>query len=199
MFSNFLFHRIIQTKLEPLTEEQLIKGCLRGDRRCQKEVFQRYAGKMLVVCRRYTRHNAEAQDILQDSFIKVFGRLDQFRFQGSFEGWIRRIVVHTALKNYSKSSFKKEVIGIEDYQEGSMESGVISKLNREDLLREINNLPEGYKVVFNLYVVEGYSHREIADLLGIGESTSRSQLTKARKMLQSRLKKIRQFDEARSA
>lgn len=182
-----------------MTEKELIKGCLRKDRRYQKEVFQRYAGKMLVVCRRYARHRLEAEDILQDAFIKVFSRLDQFRFQGSFEGWIRRIVVHTAIKNYSKSSFQKEVIGMEDYQDNGMESNILSELNREDLMKEINRLPEGYRVVFNLYVVEGYSHREIAKLLGIGESTSRSQLTKARKMLQSRLKKTSYFEKARIA
>lgn len=182
-----------------MTEKELIKGCLREDRRCQKEVFRRYAGKMLAACRRYTRHQMEAEDIVQDAFIKVFDRIGQFRGQGSFEGWIRRIVIHTALKNYSKSSFQKELIGMEDYNDQPVSPKALSELQQEDILREISKLPDGYKLVFNLYVIEGYSHKEIAKSLGIEESTSRSQLTKARKMLQYRLLKLQQWEEARTA
>ena len=98
-----------------MTDKALIEGCLKENKHCQKELFLRYAGKMLTVCRRYTRHQLEAEDILQDAFIKVFDKIDQFKFNGSFEGWIRRIVVNTALKNYQRSSFQKEQIGIEDY------------------------------------------------------------------------------------
>jgi RNA polymerase sigma-70 factor (ECF subfamily) len=167
-----------------VTEKELVKGCMREDRRCQQELFLRYSGKMLAVCLRYTRHRMEAEDILQDAFIKVFDNISKFEFKGSFEGWIRRIVINTALKNYSKKSFKQEQIGLENQPELPLEPEIYNTLQEEELLRLINQLPDGYRVVFNLYAVEGYSHKEIADLLGIQESTSRSQLVKARKMLQ---------------
>jgi len=144
----------------------------------------------LAVCTRYTRHRMEAEDVLQDAFIKIFRNLEKFEGKGSFEGWMRRIVVNTALKNYNKSSFKKERIGLEDYQEASMDPDVISSLYKEELLKVIEELPNGYRVVFNLYVIEGFSHREIAQELKIQESTSRSQLVKARKMLQSKITQI---------
>jgi len=126
----------------------------------------------------------EAEDILQDAFIKVFDNIGRFEFKGSFEGWIRRIVINTALKNYSKKSFKQEQIGLENQPELPLDPEIYSNLEEEELLRLINRLPDGYRLVFNLYAVEGYSHKEIAELLGIQESTSRSQLVKARKMLQ---------------
>lgn len=139
---------------------------------------------MLGVCLRYTRHEMEAEDILQDAFIKVFDHIDKFEFKGSFEGWIRRIVINTALKNYSKKSFKHEQIGLESQPELPLEPDIYAHLQEEELLRLITRLPDGYRIVFNLYAIEGYNHKEIAELLGIQESTSRSQLVKARKMLQ---------------
>jgi len=178
---------LILKKLAPLTEKELIEGCIREDKSCQKALFLQYAGKMLTVCRRYARHHLEAEDLLQDAFIKVFDKIDQYKFTGSFEGWIRRIVINTALKNVQKSSFQRERIGMEDYEEGSLEPSVFARLHEEEILAIIATLPEGYKVVFNLYVIEGYSHREIAKMLNIEESTSRSQLVKARKMLQTKI------------
>ena len=148
---------------------------------------------MLAVCLRYTRHRMEAEDILQDAFIKVFDNISRFEFKGSFEGWIRRIVINTALKNYGKKSFKQEQIGLENQPELPLEPEIYSNLEEEELLRLINQLPDGYRVVFNLYAVEGYSHKEIADLLGIQESTSRSQLVKARKMLQGMIVKLQKI------
>lgn len=132
----------------------------------------------------------EAEDILQEAFIKVYDNVAKFQFKGSFEGWIRRIVINTALKNYQKSSFQKERIGLEDYDDRPIEPEAISLLQEEELLDLIEQLPDGYRVVFNLYAVEGYSHKEIAEMLGIGESTSRSQLVKARKMLKDRILKL---------
>lgn len=139
---------------------------------------------MLAVCRRYTRHHMEAEDILQDAFIKVFKHLEKFEQRGSFEGWIRRIVVNTALKNIDKKSFTNEQIGGEENHDPGAVPSVYGSLGAEDLMQLIARLPEGYRVVFNLYAIEGFSHKEIAEVLGIGESTSRSQLVKARKMLQ---------------
>jgi RNA polymerase sigma factor (sigma-70 family) len=175
---------------EHLTDKELIEGCIREDRRCQMELFRRFAGKMMAVCRRYARHELEAEDILQDAFIKVFDNLDKFEFKGSFEGWIRRIVVNTALKNFQRASFQKEQMGLESFDEQSLDPEAVSNLQEEELMDLISKLPDGYRVVFNLYVIEGFSHKEIADMLEIGESTSRSQLVKARKMLKEQIQKI---------
>lgn len=176
-----------------MTEKDLIQGCTRGDRKCQEEVFRRYAGKMLVVCRRYARHQMEAEDILQDAFIKIFKNIGDFQERGSFEGWVRRIVVNTALKNIDKKSFSNEQIGGEIDNDAGEAPSVYSELGEEDLLKMIASLPEGYRVVFNLYAIEGFSHKEIADLLGVGESTSRSQLVKARKLLQEMILKTQKI------
>lgn len=172
-------------KLLSVTERELIQGCMREDRLCQQEVFQRYAGKMFTVCLRYARHKMEAEDLLQDAFIKIFDNIKQFEFKGSFEGWIRRIVVNTALKNYSRKSFANEQIGLENLPDPALEPSIYDHLSEEELLGLIASLPDGYRVVFNLYAIEGYSHKEIAESLNIQESTSRSQLVKARKLLQS--------------
>ncbi len=177
----------------PLTEQDLIIGCIREDRVCQRELFRLYAGKMLTVCTRYARHHQEAEDILQDAFIKVFDNISKFQAKGSFEGWIRKIVINTALKNYKKSSFQKELIGVEDYPENSIDPSVIPHMQAEELLKIIEGLPEGYRIVFNLYAIEGFSHKEIAEMLNIKESTSRSQLVKARKMLQERILKLQKI------
>lgn len=172
-----------------MTENELIQGCLREDRRAQRAVFDRYAGKMMSVCLRYARHRMEAEDLLQDAFIKVFDNINRFEGKGSFEGWIRRIVINTALKNVSRHSFQKEGIGLENIVETSADPTVFSQLSENELLTMISRLPDGYRVVFNLYVIEGYSHKEIGDLLGIEESTSRSQLVKARSVLQNQVLK----------
>ncbi len=144
---------------------------------------------MLGVCNRYARNGADAEDILQDAFIKVFDKIHQFKFEGSFEGWIRRIVVNTALKKYSLRRYEKEVVGyeIKDRDESSMEPSAYSHLSEKDLLDLINSLPDGYRVIFNLYVIEGFQHDEIAEMLGIQPGTSRSQLVKARSMLQKQI------------
>jgi RNA polymerase sigma factor (sigma-70 family) len=181
---------LLTVKFASLTERELIEGCLREDSRCQEEVFRRYAGKMMAVCRRYARHEMEAEDLLQDAFIKVFDNLKKFEFKGSFEGWIRRIVINTALKNFQRASFQKEQLGLESFDEQSIDPEAVANLQEEELLTMISQLPDGYRVVFNLYVIEGFSHKEIADMLVIGESTSRSQLVKARKMLKDQIQKI---------
>lgn len=176
-----------------VTERELIEGCMREDRKCQQEVFRRYASKMMGVCLRYARHQMEAEDLLQDAFIKVYNNISKFEYKGSFEGWIRRIVVNTALKNYSKKSFTYEQIGVEEQPESSAPPEVYAHLHEEELLKLVADLPDGYRVVFNLYAIEGYSHKEISEMLGCQESTSRSQLVKARKLLQSQILKLQKI------
>jgi RNA polymerase sigma factor (sigma-70 family) len=172
-----------------LTEDELIRGCLREEAACQKELFNRYASRMLGVCTRYARNITDAEDILQDAFIKVFDKIHQFKFEGSFEGWIRRIMVNTALKKYSLRRYEKEVVGyeIKDRDESSMEPSAYSHITQKELMDLVNNLPDGYRMIFNLYVIEGYQHDEIATLMGIQPGTSRSQLVKARTMLQKQI------------
>jgi RNA polymerase sigma-70 factor (ECF subfamily) len=170
-----------------VTETELIQGCIRKDRQSQKALFKLFAPKMLSVCRRYARHHMEAEDILQDGFIKVFSNIESFKFNGSFEGWVRRIMVNTALKLVSKSAFKKETIGVEEYQDNHTDAEIFAKLSADDILNLVEQLPDGYRVVFNLYVIEGFSHRDIAEELQIEESTSRSQLVKARRILQKKI------------
>ncbi|MDQ6755661.1 MAG: RNA polymerase sigma factor [Bacteroidota bacterium] len=178
-----------------MTDDELIKGCLKEDESSQRELFRRYAGKMLGVCQRYAHNSADAEDIVQDAFIKVFEKIHQFKNEGSFEGWIRKIVVNTALKKYTVIRYDKEVSGYEinDTNESSIEATAYSHLKEKELLGLINNLPDGYRLIFNLYVIEGYQHEEIAAMLGIQPGTSRSQLVKARNMLKNQIFKMQRI------
>lgn len=165
--------------------EELISYCLQGDRFAQKSLFEKYAGKMMATCLRYATDRSDAQDILQEAFIKVFKNLKNFEKKGSFEGWIRTIVINTALNKKNKLSFSREKHVEENFLDvNNYEPSVISRLTADEILKFIDKLPEGYRIVFNLYVVEGYSHKEIGKLLDIKEASSRSQLAKARRMLQ---------------
>jgi RNA polymerase sigma-70 factor (ECF subfamily) len=150
-------------------------------------LFEQYAGKMMTVCLRYCKTRMEAEDILQDSFLRIFKYIHQFKFEGSFEGWMRRIVVNTALKSISRK--KINFSEMNDYTEaaGVIEPYVYSNLGEDVILKLINQLPEGYRLVFNLNAIEGFSHEEIGKMLDIQPSTSRSQLVKARKILQTKI------------
>jgi RNA polymerase sigma factor (sigma-70 family) len=170
-----------------LTEKQLIEDCLKGNARSQRRLFQRFAGKMMTVCRRYAYDQTEAEDMLQDAFIKVFTHLDQYRFEGSLEGWIRRIVVHCALKALQKKRIRFTDLALETEALPSPDAGALSAMSAAELLKLISALPDGYRVVFNLYVIEGYDHNEIAALLDISPATSRSQLLKARRALRDQI------------
>lgn len=145
---------------------------------------------MYVICLRYARHELEAQDILQEGFIKVFRKLDTYRGEGTIGSWIKTIIVRTAIKTYHSGHFQHENVGQEMEVEEHVNPTIISKLTEEEIINAIKKLPEGYRTVFNLYAIEGYKHKEIADLLGIGESTSRSQLVKARRLLQTYLSRL---------
>jgi RNA polymerase sigma factor (sigma-70 family) len=173
-----------------LDEETLIRECLRGKADAQRRLYDRYAGNMYAVCLRYARNASDAADILQEGFVKVFTKLDQYHFQGSFEGWIRRIMVNTALRTYQRQRFDLEQSGYEQLPDKPIEPDAVAKLSAAELRNLIEQLPDGYRVVFNLVAIEGYSHAEAADLLNIQESTSRSQLTKARRWLCEQLERL---------
>ena len=170
--------------MRELTERDLVEGCRRRDRRVQELLYARFSRRMYAVCLRYARHRSEAADLLQEGFIRVFGRLDGFRMEGSLEGWIRRIMVHTCIDHYRTKAFQNERIGMDHMPEGAEEPTALEHLGMEELQALVRALPDGYRMVFNLYAIEGYDHAEIADLVGCMESTSRSQLAKARRMLQ---------------
>lgn len=166
---------------------QLIQASIQGDARAQESLFYTYAGKMMAVCRQYAKTQEEAEDILQEGFIRVFTYLSSFESSGSFDAWIRRVFVNTALKQIAKKHQYFENITDEMISKSDDEADAISKLSEAEILALLDLLPLGYKTVFNLFVVEGYNHKEISEMLGIEESTSRSQLVKARKLLQEKI------------
>lgn len=166
---------------------------MRGTAQCQRDLYERFAGKMYAVCLRYARTREDAADILQEGFVKVFTKLDQFQFQGSFEGWIRRVMVNTALRAYQKQRYDYEQTGYERLPDMPVDPDAVSLLSEAELMGLVRRLPDGYRSVFNLVAIEGYSHAEAAEMLGIQESTSRSQLTKARRYLEEEVSKIQKI------
>ena len=167
-------------------EEQLIAGCKDGKPRAQKEIFEQYASVMLSVCVRYVNDRETARDILQEGFIKLYTKIDTYSGIGSFAGWVRRIFVTTALEHLRENDAMKQNVSIDEYSNSIIDNDttVLDKISADDLLGCIAKLPDGYRTVFNLYAIEGYSHTEIGEMLGISESTSRSQFMRARKILQ---------------
>jgi len=175
-----------------MTEEAILKGCLNNDPVAQRELYNRYSAKMLAVCYRYGHSREDAEDMLQEGFIKVFMQIHTFENRGAFEGWIRRIIVHTCINILKKNKKFNESVDI-IYATGMQvrEETIPAIIQAKQVVECIRLLPIGYRTVLNLYAVEGYSHREIADMLDIEESTSRSQYTRARAMLEDILVKKR--------
>jgi RNA polymerase sigma factor (sigma-70 family) len=173
-----------------ITENDLINGCIAGNRRMQELLYQRFAPKMYAVCLRYANNADDANDLLQEGFIKVYRNLDKFRKEGSFEGWVRRIFVNTAIEHYRR---KVNMNSVSEREESTAEEGAwnaLDHLAEKDIIGLVQDLSPGYRTVFNMYVIEGYAHREIADMLGISEGTSKSQLARAKAILQ---KKVSEF------
>ena len=167
-----------------LPESDLIKGCIDGNRRMQEELYNRFAPKMYAVCLRYAGNADDAQDILQDGFVKVYKNLARFRGEGSFEGWVRRIFVNTSIEHLRRKTYLKPIAEKEENTIPLKEKSVLDNLGEKDILKLVRQLSPGYRTVFNLYVVEGYTHKEIGDMLQISEGTSKSQLARARVILQ---------------
>ncbi len=174
-----------------ISESDLISGSIEGDRRMQEELYKRFAPKMYAVCLRYANNADDAQDLLQEGFIKVFKNLHRFRAEGSFEGWVRRVFVNSSIEHFRKKSAKLATVS--DKEESTIEDSDITALDslaEKDIINLIQELSPGYRTVFNLYVIEGYAHKEIGELLGISEGTSKSQLARAKAILQ---KKVAQY------
>jgi RNA polymerase sigma-70 factor (ECF subfamily) len=173
------------------TEKHLIAACKEGDRKAQKQLYETYSGKMMGVCLRYCKDRETAKDLLHDGFLKVFSHIDDFESKGSFEGWVRRIMVNTALEHLRKQVDEGYSQQIEEaYSLSSSDLGVLEKMQAEELVAIIQRLPDTYRSVFNLFVVEGYSHKEIAQAMNITESSSRVYLTRAKQLLQEMLATI---------
>lgn len=168
---------------------ELIEDCKAGKRTAQQKLYDILAGKMFAVCLRYAKDRMTAEDILQMSFVKVFGKIWEFQNDGTLEGWVRRIVVNTAIEAYRKTVRQTDILAGEAVMENVVDESVFDQLQMADLLDLINSLPDGYRIVFNMYVIEGYSHKEIAAILGITEGGSKSQLSRARRLLQVKIKK----------
>lgn len=174
-----------------ISDPDLIRGCIDGNKHMQEQLYERFAPKMYAVCLRYANNAGDAQDLLQEGFIKIFKNLHHFRGEGSFEGWVRRVFVNTSIEYFRKKSARLSMVS--EKEENSLEDTDISALDNlaeKDLLRIVQELSPGYRTVFNLYVVEGFSHKEIGERLGISEGTSKSQLARAKAILQ---KKVAQY------
>lgn len=174
-----------------MSYEQIINDCLKGKARAQRELFDLLSPKMMTVCLRYMGNAPEAEDVFQMAFVKVFKNLKDFQKDGSFEGWVRRIFVNSCLDQIRKNKKTKFDVSVDDVSyKLEHDDYIVESLIAEDLMKLVNEMPDGYRTVFNLFAIEGYSHKEIADTLGITESTSKSQYKRARGYLMNSLEKI---------
>ncbi|MEY3236079.1 MAG: hypothetical protein RI883_180 [Bacteroidota bacterium] len=174
-----------------MDDTTLVIECVKGNIRAQQKLFDKFARKMLGVCMRYTKNTEQAEDVLQDGFVKVYSKLKDFKMEGSLEGWIRRIMVNTALDQIRKNGKVLGDTNIDDVgYKIENNAFVFEALIAEDLMKMVQAMPTGYKIVFNMFAIEGYTHFEIAETLGISENTSKSQYSRARAYLREKLELI---------
>lgn len=178
------------------TIDDLMEGCKAGDRKMQELLYRQTAAKMLAVCMRYAKDRMEAEDVLQMGYIKIFQKIKEYRGDGSFEGWIRRVMVNTAIESYRKNLRSLNVVEIDEAYEQPSTGFDFGTLGMQDLMKVIQKLADGYRMVFNMYVIEGYSHKEIGEALGISEGASKSQLSRARAILKDEIIKMEGFGYA---
>jgi RNA polymerase sigma factor (sigma-70 family) len=182
-----------------MDEKQLLKDCLKGDEIAQKHFYEQYAPKMFGVCLRYAKDKSTAEDYLQEAFVKVFTKLKSYRSEGSLEGWIRRVVVNCCLEQLRKSDILKYSVELNyAHQITDADANISEQIHATQLLEHIRSLPPGFRTVFNLFAIEGYSHKEIAKLLQISEGTSKSQYARARVWLQHKLEKESSIENDRT-
>ena len=170
------------------SEEELIAGCLSGNRQAQRQLYETYSRRFLAICLRYLKDQEQAEDVMIQSFMKIFEKLSQFQGKGSFEGWMKRIVVTQALMAIRSNRSLILAVSLEDAEkEQAPAAEALNQLEVAELMELVQSLPLGYRTVFNLFAIEGYSHQEIGELLGIAESTSKSQLNRARSVLKEKI------------
>ena len=168
------------------TEADIIKGCLKGDRKAQQHLYEQYCGKFLAICMRYIKERDLSEDVMIGGFMKIFEKLPQFEEKGSFEGWMKKIMVRESLITLRKSK-NMALVNLESYDDLQDHQYEFRDMEASELMEMIQGLPVGYRTVFNLYAIEGYTHAEISELMGISENTSKSQLSRARGLLKQRL------------
>ncbi len=171
---------------------QIVKKCKAYDKRAQRELYEVYSPVLYGICLRYSKSEAEAEDILQDAFVKILTKINDFDDRGSFEGWMKRIVVNTAISSYHKNKKYNDIYDIDKIKETDSENYTFGNesFTKDELMSVINSLPEGYRMIFNLYAIEGYKHKEIADMLGISHNTSKSQYLRAKEKIRQKLEVI---------
>lgn len=174
-----------------LDEDQLVEGCLQGGRKYQKLLYEHFYGSMMVVCMRYSNDREEARDILHEGFMKVFTNLDKFKRGTNLGAWVRRIMINTAIDHYRRIAKLPTLVEINQAVHEVDMSDVVSDMSAAEILAMVQRLSPAYRTVFNLYVIEGYSHKEVGDMLGISEGTSKSNLAKARGKLQAMIQRSR--------
>ncbi len=176
--------------------QELVTGCQQRNRLAQKQLYDVFGGKLFAICMRYTKNRSDAEDVLQESFIKIYEHISSFRNDSPVEFWMRAIVVNTALNHLRKEKYWKEFGNIEEYENGIADSNVtLANFQHQQLLEMIQELPPGCQTIFNLFAIEGYRHNEIAEKLGITEGTSKSQYARARALLQKKLNKENKIDD----
>ena len=171
-----------------MTEQELVEGCIREDRICQRELWSRYSKKIMSLCLRYCNSQEEAEDALMEAYVKIYDNLSKFRFQSSLETWMRRVAVNLCINKIRARKHIWTSITDDEYRLGYNDDA-FEDLQVNQIMKMVEALPVGYRTVFNMYAIEGYSHKDIAEMLGIDEGTSRSQFAKARKVLQQQIKK----------
>jgi RNA polymerase sigma factor (sigma-70 family) len=169
------------------TTDTLISKCKAGERKAQELLYKQFAAKMMGVCMRYATDKMEAEDMLQNGFIRVFQKMADYRGEGAFEGWVRRIMVHSSIEYYRKHHKMMQAVDMDNVDEPSVDPIAASNLDAKDLMLLIQQLAPGYRIVFNLYALEGYSHKEIGEIVGITEGASKSQLSRARAILKEQI------------
>ncbi|MCX2480904.1 RNA polymerase sigma factor [Pedobacter sp. MC2016-15] len=174
----------------PYTINDLMEGCKAGNRKMQELLYRQTSSKLLLVCMRYARDRMEAEDVLQLGYVKIFQKINEYRGDGSFEGWMRKVMVNCAIESYRKNLRTLNIVPIEEGYEQPSTGFDFSRLGMQDLLSLIQKLADGYRIVFNMYIIEGYSHKEISASLGISESASKSQLSRARAILKEEISKM---------
>lgn len=170
-----------------MNEEQLVKACLDGNKAAQRQFYELYARRMMGLCLRYAVSTEEAEDFLQDGFIKIFEKLHSFEFRGPLGGWVRRIMLNTVLDRLRRDIHLKDHVSLDDHHQIAGSDNPYQHLGAKELIKLVQSLPTGYRTVFNLFAVEGYTHKEIATLLHINESTSKSQYLRAKEQLQKKI------------
>lgn len=178
------------TTLSNSFNREFLAACIGGDVQRQRQLYDTFAPTMFAICLRYAKDYHQAEDILQEGFVKAFSRLDNFRHEGSFEGWLKRIFVHTAIEQYRKALKLNNLADIGACEDLVTPPLALANLQATDLIKLIQGLSPGYRTIFNLYAIEGYSHKEIGALLNISTGTSKSQLARARASLQRRIKDL---------